>query len=612
MNHSPESSHRVVIIGAGPAGLSLARQLGTLGVDAVLLESGDAPGWSWAHMPDTMSLHSPWLANTLPGSPTDAPPHTRPHLDDYHSYLRDYADAHGLEVMTDARVVSVAHDPEHDAFDLELHDGRRLQSTYVVNATGYAANPHVPDWPGLEDTGITWLHTSDYRSPTELIRRVGTLRSGEPVRVLVVGARVSAGQILTELHDDPSADFDVELSHRNPIAFGGDPLASPLSIRTACLAEDARVLLDPFFADDPRPPMEGGRTRELIERGLVAHRPDVDRLEDGAVVFVDGRRATYDAIVFATGYRPALGHLAGLVSTDPRRGLPVLKDMESPDVPGLFFLGIEGQRSIRSSHLRGIVEDADELARVLERRFRTSRHAERVHDSVLDEVLVSIRRVGLNATAGLALGRLIDSLFDTLLGVDTNARVTLDALEIDSDTVSHGQMYQPTGVLPFVAIMRQLDLPADPVFVDYGSGKGRTLLLASLFPAFRRVLGIEFAPELCDTARENARVFSSRGLNASPIDVECVDATLYDYAGDENVFYFFYPFDRELMEAVVSRIADSLRDTPRPAMLVYYYPVHRDLFDDTSLGFVLDRRFRFFGYECLVYSWSSSHHERTS
>ena len=186
--------------------------------------------------------------------------------------------------------------------------------------------------------------------------------------------------------------------------------------------------------------------------------------------------------------------------------------------------------------------------------------------------------------------------------------MTLDALDIDSDTVSRGQMYQPTGVLPFLGIMRHVTLPKDPVFVDYGSGKGRTLLLASLFP-MRRVLGIEFSPELCETARQNARAFASRGLSKAPIDVECVDASRYSYAGDENVFYFFYPFDRGLMHEVVARIAASLRDAPRPALLVYCYPVHRDLFDDTSYGFVLDQHLRFFGYECMVYTWNPSHHD---
>jgi putative flavoprotein involved in K+ transport len=599
MQHTPEPSRDVVIIGAGPAGLSLAQQLKTHGVAALLLEAGASPGWSWTLMPDEIALISPWKANALPGTEIAPAQAYRQHpRAEFHAYLEDYARAHDLDVMTHARVRSVARSPG-SGFTLELHDGRRVHATYVVNATGYFSNPHVPAWPGLEDTLIPWLHVHDYRSPAALAERIGA-RSG---RILVVGKRVSSGQTLTELHDDPSTDFTVEVSSRGPITFARDPWLQRLAFRGFYEYEDLRVLLDPFFSSDSYPPMEGGRTRELIERGLVTTRPDVARFDDEAVVFADGQRVTYDAVVLATGFRPALEHLEDLTSPDPRHGLPVLKDMESPDAPGLFFLGLDGQRSIRSRYLRGIREDAAELARILERRLRTGPHSERVHDSVVDEVMESIRRVGLNATVGLAFGRLVDSLFDAVLGVDTSARVTLDALDIDADTVVQGQMYQPTGVLPFLSIMRQVGLPPEPVFVDYGSGKGRTLLLASLFP-MRRVLGIEFSPELCETARANARVFSSRGLSKAPIDVECVDASRYSYAGDENVFYFFYPFDRDLMEAVVTNITASLVEAPRDALLVYYYPVHRDLFDDPSYGFALDQHLRFFGYECMVYRWT--------
>lgn len=221
------------------------------------------------------------------------------------------------------------------------------------------------------------------------------------------------------------------------------------------------------------------------------------------------------------------------------------------------------------------------------------------YTSAIHETLASVKRVGLRATGQLAVARLYDMAFDTRWGVDTAKRAELDELEIDEDTVSKGQMYQPTGVLAFAEVLQKVAFPNPGVFVDYGCGKGRTLLLASRLP-LQRVVGIEFSGELCDAARKNAEIFAKKGQSRAPISIEHIDAVKYSYRGDENIFYFFYPFDADLMNRVLDGIDASLRAIPRDAVLVYYYPIHREVLDGRGT-FRLEQSFALFGYDCLVY-----------
>ncbi|MEL7213746.1 MAG: class I SAM-dependent methyltransferase [Pseudomonadota bacterium] len=227
------------------------------------------------------------------------------------------------------------------------------------------------------------------------------------------------------------------------------------------------------------------------------------------------------------------------------------------------------------------------------------------YSNPLAEFIASLRRVGLLSSAYLAYSRIYDQIFDRRHGLDTIARLELDELDVEGATVAKGQMYQPTGVLAFQHVMKRLDLPANPILIDFGSGKGRTLILAAMDGRFEKVIGVEFSQELVDIADRNVAVVESKGKLTCPIENICVDAMQYQYRDDETVFYFFYPFDAELMEVVVGQILASLKRKPREARLVYYYPVHEKAmarFEQLNLM----KRFDVFGYPCLIYDIVSS------
>jgi SAM-dependent methyltransferase len=103
---------------------------------------------------------------------------------------------------------------------------------------------------------------------------------------------------------------------------------------------------------------------------------------------------------------------------------------------------------------------------------------------------------------GIYLSKLEDSLFDVRYRTDTGGRVELSDLMIASENKDHGVRYEPTRARPFKKLINMLDLPRDSTFVDFGSGKGRVLIMA-LECGFRKVVGLEFSQELCEISRKN-------------------------------------------------------------------------------------------------------------
>jgi hypothetical protein len=194
---------------------------------------------------------------------------------------------------------------------------------------------------------------------------------------------------------------------------------------------------------------------------------------------------------------------------------------------------------------------------------------------VVNDAITGVRR-------GWSAERQRDIQFDSFYGTDTGGRVALRSLTIQSEHISHGRLY--TGVRPdlFSRLLDELPVESSSfTFIDYGSGKGRALLLAGLRP-FRRVVGIEFAEELCNVARRNVEVLATKNLLKAPIEVVQADAATYTPPPTGLVCFFFNPFEELVMTRVIDAIERSLLIHPRPAYLVYINPVHRSVLDQKS------------------------------
>jgi SAM-dependent methyltransferase len=141
------------------------------------------------------------------------------------------------------------------------------------------------------------------------------------------------------------------------------------------------------------------------------------------------------------------------------------------------------------------------------------------------------------------------------------------------------RLYQPTVEEEFAAIMRHFaDVDLETfTFIDLGSGKGRALLLAAMFP-FARIVGVEVQPELDSIARRNIEAFAENGLRCHRIECLCADAREYNFPPTNLVLYLFNPFPDYVLREVLANLAVSARRTPRSIFVVYNAPFEKQEF----------------------------------
>jgi SAM-dependent methyltransferase len=189
-----------------------------------------------------------------------------------------------------------------------------------------------------------------------------------------------------------------------------------------------------------------------------------------------------------------------------------------------------------------------------------------------------------------------DWWFDRRHGTDTMARIQQEELDFEHPSKASAHPYYPTRGRAFRKLFESIQFPANSVFVDYGSGKGKVLLLAAEC-GFSKVVGIEFSEELHDVALANIRRYG--GTAAARIEPVCCDATAFVLRDDENVFYFFNPFEADVLAGVIEQIKASLQRRPRRIWVVYFDPRFvANLLGD--LGLRHTRTFVYGGFEVAV------------
>ena len=133
--------------------------------------------------------------------------------------------------------------------------------------------------------------------------------------------------------------------------------------------------------------------------------------------------------------------------------------------------------------------------------------------------------------------------------------------------------YQPTEPTLFREMMASLPIEFDRfTFVDLGSGKGRTLLMASEYP-FRKIVGVELIAELHCAAEENIRAYHSATQRCPNIEAVCADACAFPFPAEPLVLYLFNPLPESGMRPLIARLEKSLAENPRPVYLLYHNPL---------------------------------------
>lgn len=141
------------------------------------------------------------------------------------------------------------------------------------------------------------------------------------------------------------------------------------------------------------------------------------------------------------------------------------------------------------------------------------------------------------------------------------------------------RLYQPTVEAEFAEIMQQLTTVDFETFtfIDLGSGKGRALLMAAMYP-FTHVVGVEVQPELDATARRNMEVFHEPGQQCDSIELLCADAREYEFPAGNIVLYLFNPFPDYVLREVLENLVASARHAPRSIFVLYNAPFEKQEF----------------------------------
>lgn len=364
-----------VIVGASAAGLAVAACLSRRGVPFVLLEQHPHVAHAWRNHYQRLHLHTPRAGSGLPGFAMPASYPKYPSRQEVVDYLEAYCAHFSLEPRYGCTVTAIVR---RGSGWLVSAGEEQFTTGNVVIATGYTRVPFRPAWPGQGLCQATILHSSQYRSGADF--------RGQ--RVLVIGFGNSGGEIAIDLVEQGAA---ASISVRGavnviPRDVFGIPIVSvgivmnamPPKVSDALSAPLIRMMVGDIeklgFKKLPYGPIEQIRSTKriplidvgtiaLIRSGKLKLVPGVERFTANGVAFNDGRTEAFDAIILATGYRPAIAEfLLDAIDVLDDDGVPRVSGESAVD--GLYFCGF---RITRTGMLREIGIEAERIAGALAR-----------------------------------------------------------------------------------------------------------------------------------------------------------------------------------------------------------------------------------------------------
>ena len=183
------------------------------------------------------------------------------------------------------------------------------------------------------------------------------------------------------------------------------------------------------------------------------------------------------------------------------------------------------------------------------------------------------------------LRRTAERALDRRYGVATSTHVYLEDLGLETE---NRVWHDPSDWVAARRALARLNVTPDDVFVDYGSGLGRAVLVAASFP-FRKVIGVELSGELTEQARENLARNAHR-VRAAEVELVAADALEWPVPPDLTVAYLYCPFTGDVFDRVLAKLFESVDEHPRPLRMVYNYPLEHSRLIRTGRAHVLDVR----------------------
>jgi cation diffusion facilitator CzcD-associated flavoprotein CzcO len=342
----------VVIIGAGPAGISAALSLKDKGIRPLLVDRADAVAASWRGRYDRLRLNTGRQFSHLPGRRYPKGTPVYPTRDQVVAHLDRHAHEDDIELHLNTTVERI--DQHSPGWRLTTSNGD-LDARHVVVATGYEHTPFIPNWPGIFSGDL--LHSNRYRDAAPYAHKyvlvVGSGSSGmEIAHDLTTG---SATKVWLSVRTPPNI-----MPRKGPAGLPNDVVSIPLFHLPSRIADRISAAarhrafgdLNEFglpvpdegpFAKAHRlhaaPTVVDPEVVDAVRDGSVEVVGAVSELEGAKVRLADGARIQPDVMICATGYRPALHPLVGHLEVLTPDGVP-LRQSPSAAADGLYFHGL--------------------------------------------------------------------------------------------------------------------------------------------------------------------------------------------------------------------------------------------------------------------------------
>jgi cation diffusion facilitator CzcD-associated flavoprotein CzcO len=347
------TERQVVVIGAGPAGVAAAVALKDRRLRPLVVDEADEVASSWRTRYDRLRLNTCRPLSHLPRRRFAKGTPMFPSRDQLIAHIDEHAHEDGIDLQLGTRVERIER--SNGGWAVQTSAGE-LRAPQVIVATGYEAEPIIPDWPGRDRFEGRLLHAREYRNPEPF----------EGSRVLVVGPGCSGMEIAYDLAEGGATK--VWLSARTPPNIllrtgpGGLPgdmigvslLHLPPRFGDAVTRFGRRQDLGDLTEYGLPVPEEGVMSRlrrtgqapaivdaeviDSIKEGRIEVVPGVESLDESGVGLARGSRVEPDAVICATGYNRTLGQLVGHLGVVDESGMPRERG-RTPAAPGLRFIG---------------------------------------------------------------------------------------------------------------------------------------------------------------------------------------------------------------------------------------------------------------------------------
>ncbi|MFS0788685.1 NAD(P)/FAD-dependent oxidoreductase [Shouchella sp. 1P09AA] len=344
----------IVIVGGGQAGLAMAYALKRINLDCIILDENSETGYSWRNRYDSLELFTPKAYSRLYEHNYVGDEREFPTKNDVALYLKEFKKSKNLKVMYGEKVIKVSQKANRN-YTIVTHNST-IEAHQVIVATGAFYTPFIPD---IHDASIPiTLHSANYRNANQIPEG----------KILIVGGGNTGVQIAAEL----SSTHEVHLSISK----------EPKRISTTLLGKSIFWWFDKLQILKLKPnTILGEKLRKaepLIGHDFVTVLNSVSihgKLEEisNKVAYFKGKSSLEpDAVIWATGYKNDYSWIKVENALDIDQKPNHHQGISS--ISGLYYIGLSWQRNRASGLIHGVTEDAEFIAKHIDKNLNTRRN----------------------------------------------------------------------------------------------------------------------------------------------------------------------------------------------------------------------------------------------